>query len=366
MIVRSLAASLTCAFIALAVSGCGVNRQQTAAPSQPAGGNSVASAQKPPAVWPQNHLQQQALENKARQLLREGKYAEIEKQAAQLRRSGEEFIDGKNKLLVFYLGLSDVPERGTEAEWQQLEKRLLAWRKAQPNSITARVAVPMTYFHGGMLARGRSFADKVTDEQWKLMGRRIWRAYDELKAARPVREQCPGWHYASQQVTFASELKLETHDFVTHKALERFPDVTDFHFGQVHFLMDRWYGEPGDWQAYAAKIADSKPGEAGDIFYARAVWYLIDTLNNLKADELKTFDWPRARRGFEALMKKGDPYSVSGPYAVAAWLQGDRSTFKRLLDKYIGNQGDPTVWKRVETFIEARQWAEREGRHYER
>lgn len=362
MILRSLAVPLTCAFVALAVSGCGVNRQQTAAPSQPAGGNSVASAQKPPAVWPQNHLQQQALENKARQLLREGKFAEIEKQAAQLRRSGGEFIDGKNKLLVFYLGLSNVPERGTEADWQQLEKRLLAWRKAQPKSVTARVAVAMTYFHGGMLARGRSFADKVTDKQWGLMAKRIAQSFKEVKAAQWAMDQCPGWHLASQSVGFASSVSRETYDLVTDKALERFPNVTDFHLGQVHFLMDRWYGEPGDWQAYAAKIADSKPGEAGDIFYARAVWYLIDTLNNLKADELKTFDWPRARRGFEALMKKGDPYSVSGPYAVAAWLQGDRPTFKRLLDKHIGNQGDPTVWKRVETFIEARQWAEGEGK----
>ncbi len=344
--------------LAFTLAGCGLGRDKVAPPASPPQAVSAAPSQKPPAVWPQNHLQQTALENQARQLLLDGKYAEIEKQAAQLRRSGEQFVDGKNKLLVFYHGLSDVPEQGTEADWQKLEKRLLAWRKQQLKSMTARVAVAMTYYHGGMLARGRRFAYKVTDKQWGLMAKRIAQAFKEVKATQWAMDKCPGWHLASQDVAFASSVNKETYDLVTDKALERFPNVTNFHLGQVHYRMDRWNGEPGDWQAYAARVADSKPGEAGDIFYARAVWYLIDILNDLKAAELKTFDWPRAQRGFEALMKTGDPYSVSGPYAVAAWLQRDRPTLKRLFDQHIGNQGDPTVWKRVETLVEARQWAE--------
>jgi hypothetical protein len=319
--------------------------------------NSQAADEKPIIVSTILDLRKNDLAKEARALLDEGNYAEIEKRMAQYRSSREEFLDGKSKLEVFYSGLADMRRNGTDAEWQKLEKRLLDWRKKHPKSVTAQVALAMTYYDGAHLARGNEFSNKVKPEQWELMQQRLDRGVEALTAAIPVKAQCPGWYLAAIDLLFLEGVEREAFDAVVNEGVARFPHMTNFHISQVHYLMDRWYGEPGDWQEYASRIADTKKGDDGDILYARCVWFLITMVDSRDAPELQEFDWARAKRGFEQLILRPESHAASGAFAVAAWLKRDRATLKQLFEKQIGNHIDFAVWRSTDQFKEARKWA---------
>ncbi len=319
--------------------------------------HALVTAEEPVIVTSIMDLRQSDVSKEARTLLNAGNYAEIEKRMAQYRSSREEFIDGRSKLALFYGGLVSVRNSATDADWQKLEKRLLDWRKKHPKSVTAQVAVAMTYYHGAHLARGEDYSDKVKPEQWELMQKRLELGVEALTAAIPVKAKCPGWYLAALDLLFLEGVEREAFDAVTDEGVDRFPHMTDYHRSQVHSLMDRWYGEPGDWQAYAARIADRKKGQAGDILYARCVWYLITMVDSRNAPELQQFDWKRTKRGFDLLILQPESHAASGAFAVAAWLKRDRATLKQLFEKQIGNHIDFAVWRSKDQFKQARKWA---------
>lgn len=308
-------------------------------------------------------LRKSDLKKEARELLNAGNYAEIEKRMAVLRSKPEEFLDGDNKLAVFYDGLADVPGQATDADWLQLEKRLLAWRKKHPQSVTVQVALTMAYYNGAFLARGNGYSNEVTPEQAKLMEKRQEQGVQALAASRGADDKCPGWHLAAQEILFLEGVEREDYDLAADRAVRQFPRfATNYHLRRVHYLMNRWYGEPGDWQAFAANVAKNQPErEDGDILYARLVWYLIKMVDAETAPELKEFDWTRTKRGFDLLLAQPESHAASGAFAVAAWKQRDRPTLKRLFEKQIGNHIDYAVWSSKEQFQQAREWAFENG-----
>ncbi len=321
--------------------------------------NSQAAGEEPIVVTSIMDLRMSDLAKEARALLAADNYVEIEKRMEQLRSKPEEFLNGDSKLIVFYGGLAGVGRNGTDADWQKLEKRLLAWRKAQPKSVTVQVALMMTYYNGAFLARGEGYANEVTPEQGKLMAKRQEQGIKVLTSTMDAHDKCPGWHLAAQQLMFLEGVEREDYDFAVDKAVRQFPlFATDYHLRYTHYLMDRWYGEAGDWQANADKVAKAQPERKdGDILYARVLWYLIRLLDTDTAPELKEFDWTRAKRGFDLLLAQPESHAVAGAFAVAAWKQRDRPTLKRLFEQQLSNHIDYGVWSSKKQFQEARQWA---------
>jgi hypothetical protein len=325
--------------------------------------NRQAAGEEPIIVTSIMDLRQSDLVKEIRELLAAGNYTEIEKRAAQLRSKPEEFLNGDSKLSVFYDGLSGVGRNGTDADWVKLEKRLLEWRKKHPQSVTVQVALMMAYYRGAFLARGEGYADEVTPEQGNLMHKRQEQGVKLLTSTMDSHDKCPGWHLAAQQLMFLEGVDREDYDFAVDKAVRQFPQfATDYHLRYAHYLMDRWFGEAGDWQAYADKVAKAQPEHKdGDILYARMLWYLIRLVDTDTAPELKAFDWTRAKRGFDLLLAQPESHAVAGAFAVAAWKQRDRATLKRLFEKQIGNHIDYEVWSSKEQFQQARKWALEEG-----
>ena len=293
---------------------------------------------------------------KAEQLLKAGDYAAIEQEAAQRRYLNEELLDGTNKVSALYDGLAMGAEVKTDADWRARNRLLLEWRKKHPRSITAQIALANNYF------RGRDIAFTMGSEQAKqeqLAQQRLTSADKVLQEAGPSARDCPGWYLVRQSTLMTFPSPHPSFVKLTGEALARYPEVKELHFNRAYHLAHPSNKNPGQWQAYTARIADQMKGQAGDRFYAQAVWYILRTRNETVHSRLKTFDWPRAKRGFELLMNQNpqNPTSVAGPYAVAAWLARDRATLKNLFEKHIGKRIDASVWPTISQFLAARRWA---------
>lgn len=294
-------------------------------------------------------------------LIRAGKFAEIEKQAALYRKSEDKLLNGFWKLAAFYQGISEVSDSDSDAEWEKRRQLLAAWVKRNPRSITAHVALVRCYHDGAYRARGTGWGKDVKKEQWELMEKRLAQAAKALAASAPMQNQCPGWFAAAQRIVFLEGRPKEEFDAITDEGLRRFPDYDDFHFMRAKFLMPRWYGEPGDWQVYAEQAADNigkrSDSQAGDILYARIVWYMQGFTDADNVSELAGMDWPRSKRGFEILMKKPDSFGVATAYARTAWLAGDKKKAKALFENTVENHMEFNTWTDESEFQSAKKWA---------
>lgn len=293
-------------------------------------------------------------------LIESGKFEDLEKQAAQYRKSQDKFLHGFWKIAALYQGMSEVSDSASDTEWEKRRQLLVDWAARSPRSITAHVALVRCYHAGAYRARGTDWASKVKPEQWKLMNERLDKAAGVLAASASMQNQCPGWFAAAQRAVFLKGRSQKEFDAITDEGLRLFPDYDDFHFMRAKSLMVRWYGKNGDWQAYARRVADEvqrSKTKNGDELYAKIVWYIQDFADATNSHDLDGIDWERAKRGFDSLLKKPDSFAAASPCARVAWLVGDREKAKVLFKSTLDNHMDDGVWADKTEFQTARQWA---------
>ena len=132
----------------------------------------------------------EAAKLKTRQAFNSRDFDALETEAAALRKGKETFGNGFWKIEAFYSAL-ECDDKEPASMWQLHESIYQAWMTAKPQSITALVA------YGGFLtdyawqARGSGYADKVTEEGWKLFGERLDTAGKVLMEARKMEEKDP-------------------------------------------------------------------------------------------------------------------------------------------------------------------------------
>jgi len=102
------------------------------------------------------------------------------------------------------------------------------------------------------------------------------------------------------------------------------------------------------------QAADERGGDAGDILYARIVWYIYNFhfFNNIFTET--KIEWPRVKRGFDALLKQyPDSLSALGTYARLACHSADWETARQLFER-MGSRMDRSVFPKPEDFLHFR------------
>jgi uncharacterized protein DUF4034 len=110
-----------------------------------------------------------------RVLLNPDRFDRLDQEAASVRSGRIRFLGGSWKLPRLYEAITE-PTGGSEApdaDWEGLLTKLKKWCAQKPDSITARVALAETYSHYAWKARGKAYANKVTDEGWRLFEERL-------------------------------------------------------------------------------------------------------------------------------------------------------------------------------------------------
>jgi hypothetical protein len=297
--------------------------------------------------------------SQASELLKQCNYRALDAMAGQLRRAGKTFARGEWPIVFFFAGVAELPKGSTDADWQARIHALRDWFEQDPDCVTPRIALARGLYEYAWEARGEGWASEVTNDGWRLFGERITEAHRILYAAETLGQICPVYYSTRLRVALVDGTSRDEYEDLFKKSVEAFPTFAPFYFTKAYYLLPRWHGEEGEWEQFAATTADRLGGEDGDVLYAQFVWAMHD--NRVFGNILKesAVEWPRAKRGFEALCCRY-PNSISAPSeycSISGFAPKGARGLMRSLFPRLGNRVDLTVWKTTERFAEDRAWA---------
>lgn len=315
-------------------------------------------------VEPQETKDWRLIYQNSRALILASDYHKLDAVADQFRASQETFADGSSKLSTFYQGATDLP-RDSAASANFIDN-LRAWIKANPNSITARVALADALVAYAWQARGNSYAYQVPEEGWKLFGERLVEARLVLRKAKTLEAKCPHWWDVALLIGRGQDWDWKTYNSVFEEGLQQAPYFNELYYEKLSNLLPRWHGGEGDWEKFALEAANKVGGEKGDILYARMIWNM--DLKRLTADNAPhpgiAFD--KLDAGFKALRQQfPDNLSVKSEWARLCCVIGQtdekrsalcRVRARELFDQ-INAQVDTRIWTGTDEFTRMRSWA---------
>ncbi len=289
-----------------------------------------------------------------RQAYNNRRFDDLEAQAKELRASKPLFGNGSWKIVQFYAAF-ECRDEEPDSMWELHDRIHKDWIAAKPTSITAHVAYAGFQIDYAWKARGTTYADKVTSEGWALFEHRLAAAHDVLVKARALPEKDPVWWLKALRVALGAGMSKAQYDQLLAEAVAFEPKFWGYDNARAYSLLPRWYGQEGDWEAYAAHAA-ARPDGLGPESYARIVISLRAYYDNVFRDTKAT--WPQTREGLERMRAKyPDSLDILSESALLATMAEDRALarelFERLGDRYLAS-----VWRKPERFAHYRHWAE--------
>jgi hypothetical protein len=268
-------------------------------------------------------------------LLKKKAYDEIESLASRSRDCKVETSDGLRALEAFYNRVANLESEAPESRHKTLIRRVSKWKKARPESPTPRVALAMAYRAFAWNARGSGMASTVTEQGLKIFHERMGMALAELGEGV---ERDPQAYVELMEAAKAGFIPRGTERkdaaySVFLKGIEVDPDYYPLYYEMTTQLLPRWYGEPGEWQAFAREFSDKRGGFAGQVLYTRILWekshwfWRWDALRkiDLPWGELKTILDSIAEQRPESAVEKN-------LYCYFAMLALDVETASKLFD----------------------------------
>ena len=285
------------------------------------------------------------------ELFQSGQNGQLDALAQQLRSQRARFRGGAWQLNVLY-GAIDSPGSMTEtdADWQALITKLQGWIASDQGSPTPRIALAQAYLTFAWKARGNGFANTVTSQGWTLFRERVQNARTTLEQASGVSANCPEWYRAMQTVALAQGWPRKEVDVLAQAALAHDPEYYYFALAEANYLLPKWYGQPGDTEAYATQIADAVGGSEGD-----ALYFLVAAhVNCCKRTQAPGLDEARVQRGFAALDQLyGSTNRERNEAAFLALRSADTAAAQALFAR-IGNDWSAAVWRSKARFDASR------------
>jgi hypothetical protein len=277
----------------------------------------------------------------------------LEQTASQLRASKETYANGRWKLVQFYNAF-DCPRDASDAGWTTHERLIQGWIAARPQSITPRITHAIHLVQYAWRARGTGFVDSVTDDGARLFAERLASALKILVDSRDLPEKDICWWFTALQVARGQGWPKEQYDRAVEDAKKLEPKFWGFDAERAFSLLPRWYGEPGDWEAYA-EAASARPDGVGAETYARIVIYLRGFHDNIFRESKAS--WPRIREGL-ALMRERYPAKLEmiSHTAMLATMAEDQALAKEMFDQ-LGDTYYPDIWRKPDRFVHYRNWA---------
>ena len=318
----------------------------------------IRSQMERPISLPGNVDDEELYEGQIRSYFEQGNFEQLEKAAHEARVGKGRFIGGVWKLFDFYFAVSRIPkgQPATEAAWAARLAMLKEWESAWPKSVTARVALAETYINYAWDGRGTEAASGVTEDQWQRLRERANLAESTLLEAARLKEKCPYWYEAMQHVAQAQGWDKSLARELMEQAVLFEPDFYHYYREYAYYLEPRWYGEPGEAEAFAKEISNRVGGQQGDFLYFEIASLLTCQCNPDPA-HMTNLSWPRIQRGYAALDQL---YGVSNlkrnRFAYMAYLAPDGPVAGEVLTQ-IGDNWDKEIWGSNERFESIRAWA---------
>lgn len=307
--------------------------------------------------WPQLSSAAQApSRDDVLQMVYSEQFDPLEKLVADLRTQKSEFYNGRSQLAIFDSYLVGFSDTTSDDKWEEYIQKLKDWSAAHPESPTPLIALGNTYKNWAWKARGGGWASSVTEDNWHLFGDRLEEGRKYLDQADQLAIKDPELYNAMIWIGIGQGWSKDEIETVFKKGVELDPNDLQLYESKANYLLPRWHGSPGEWEAFAAEAADARGGDEGDILYmdiARSQAWSEggDFFNNT------SISYKRMQRGFEASLKRYPNYTWEmNSYCYFACVADDRDTARKLF-KEINGQAEMTIWHNESYFKQWEQWA---------
>jgi hypothetical protein len=293
-----------------------------------------------------------------RELLAGRKYARLAAIADSLRRSRAEFGDGTYALLQFVsaFSLTDTPQEKDVEAWQASIRNLELWRAAVPDSPLPDVALAQTFVSLGWKSRGGGYAFTVRDTGWAGFTVALKRARDVLDTAGTKRPLGIEWYLVSARVGLGQGWPTEDSQKLFEGAIACDSTCAIAYWQRANFLLPRWYGAPGEWEAWLDNAVSHLAPDEADRVYASVCMEMSQSHRNLYQEA--TVSWPRIHHGLmRSLARHPDSQALLQEFAFNAVLAGDVHTAHEML-RLTGPRYDLDVWRSKRSFSTLYIWVQ--------
>lgn len=290
-------------------------------------------------------------------LYRDGRFEQLENEAASLRKSRARFGTGEWKIDIFYIAIVDVVDSEFIPSLEANIERLKEWERAFPESITATILLiaahkDLAWEHRGATSSGGVSAKGMGEFKRNL---EIAQAYidgaDESLAGADPRFQYSRVAVGVGLGTIAQNLQ---DIFSTSVAYD--PEYYSIYTRIAPFLMPRWGGRPGGVEQYADGVSTLTEGEE---MYAR----VADSIRGYAEESAYrkfTFEWGRIQSGFSDMATKypSNFYLLHANMWMACYY-GDAEVARTLGDRngYAWNRQAHEVWESFSKYYDCKTWA---------
>src|ERR1700761_2390031 len=283
------------------------------------------------------------------------KFDDLDQIADHLRRDKVRLKGGDWKLVAFYKVL-DRPLLDDKDSVDHLE-HLRHWMTARPESITARIALARSLHRWAWVARGNGLADTVTAEGWKLFNERSQESQLVLEGSEKLGQMDPQWFLEMMISGLALGWDNARMKSIFDRGVAFEPAFFYLYTNYTNYLLPKWYGKPGDAEAFAKASADRVGGDEGDILYFRIASVMVKRGNgNFPVEGL---DWHRIGTGYTMLNQTyGTTNAHVNQLAFMAWKFGDHEVAQQQFT-LIGNHWALGVWRDKMFFARVRDWSSR-------
>lgn len=232
-----------------------------------------------------------------------------------------------------------VPELEVETRRGRLER----WMAGRPESQTARLSLVNLWHNHAWQARGEDWVKNVPADRRALFRERVEQA---SKLMSGVTFDEPEAYGALMRLARDQSWPRERMRALYDATIAKFPDYHNAHTRYAQLLEPRWFGRPGEREAFVESLLTTPGGTAGKIAYSMiaidALWKRPQTGDLLKASGLR---WPEVREGFLLREARQGLSSVDLNILLAlATYPADRQTARYAVDR-IGEAWEPTLWK---------------------
>jgi hypothetical protein len=288
----------------------------------------------------------------------EKNFDELERRAHEARTEKSRFSGGVWKLYDFHTALSApiIGEQATDEDRKFHIATLKEWESAKPESVTARVALAETYINYADHARGQGYANTVSETGWKLHSEgNALAASTRVEAAR-LKEKCPFWYEVMQHVALGQGWDKSSERELFEQAVAFEPGYYHFYREYAYYLLPKWYGRPGEAEAFAEDVSKRVGGPDGKFIYFE-IASMITCQCDSNDSHMENLSWPTIKEGYAAL---GQLYGLStlktNRFAHMAYEAGDQAAAREAFAT-IGDDWDHQVWRSSANFERAKVWA---------
>jgi hypothetical protein len=279
------------------------------------------------------------------QNLARDEFQTLETLAAELLQSREQSADGA-LLIDCFLYAFIVPVNAPGEDFAFLQGKLAAWSRARPTSPLVPLLEAQLHRDLAWHAVGTGVFRKISKET-----RAVYRK--EMATSRQILESHPGAKvypaYYEMLLTVAICQRWPRAAFfaVVDEATRAHYGYNLYQVSAAEYLLPRWRGKPGEWEAYAERERQRLgAGAAGDALYAQIGWSMRHRYHNMFRET--AVNWEIMASGFQYLIKQY-PQSeyLKNVYAYFCWKAADRARLREALPPVRANP-DMQIWVNLE------------------